>query len=335
LAGDALPGMRRDQSADDSGQSRLPFREPRLLAILGHRRGDESQRLAAEMAETWYQAGGDSEVRCASALELVKLAAVELGNRRREAAWALSLAARRELIHALDEREHEALAVSVREQSAKLDSWRRRAVEKLVPGDGHVPNAAALVEALQHIDAANSNQARAQRLLRRQLAILAVVLLATAGILMALVVAWLPASQPGPSSSGPTVPSSPLSGLATDQLAVLAALFGIIGACISSMQRTTSDRRRMRVPQLRAASWASLTRPLVGAAVGLVVWALAAEGILGSQGLGVLGFAFAAGFSERVIVRFIPGSSDSAAGSSDQSIADQTRRDLPEGKASD
>lgn len=68
----------------------------------------------------------------------------------------------------------------------------------------------------------------------------------------------------------------------------------------------------MRVPGIRAAMWASLTRPLVGAAAGLVVWALAAEGVLGDQDAGLLALAFAAGFSERVILRFIPATPDNS-----------------------
>jgi alkanesulfonate monooxygenase SsuD/methylene tetrahydromethanopterin reductase-like flavin-dependent oxidoreductase (luciferase family) len=43
-----------------------PFREPRLPSIFGKRRGDDSQRLAAELAETWSRARGevDGQVRC-------------------------------------------------------------------------------------------------------------------------------------------------------------------------------------------------------------------------------------------------------------------------------
>jgi hypothetical protein len=291
---------------------------------------------------------------------LIRLAAIEFGDRRREAAWALSLAARRELVRTLGDSERRALAVSVREEAEKVSpGWRGRAVERLmsdgghVPSGaalaealvhvdaverlmsdgGHVPSGAALAEALVHVDAGGSNQARSQRVLRRQLATLAVILLTTVGILVALLVAWLPTPQPQPSPSTPAAPSAPLSGLAPDRLLVLAVLFGIVGACISSIQRATSRRTRMRVPGQRAAMWASLTRPLVGAAAGLVVWALAAEGVLGDQGLGLLTFAFAAGFSERVILRFIPDTQDSS-GKPDAPGAEGTQREPPEGKAS-
>ena len=265
---------------------------------------------------------------------MIKQAAIELSDRRREAAWALSLAARRNLVHILDESERQALAVSVREEAEKVSpGWRGRAVERLTSDGGRVPSAAALAEALVHVDAGGSNQARGHRVLRHQLTTLAVILLMTVGILVALLVAWLPAPQPQPSPSTPAAPSSPLSGLAPDQLLVLAVLFGIVGACISSIQRATSSRTQMRVPGQRTAMWASLTRPLVGAAAGLVVWALAAEGVLGDQGLGLLTFAFAAGFSERVILRFIPDTSDSS-GKPDAPGAEGTQREPPEGKAS-
>jgi hypothetical protein len=345
-SGDVDPGTSTELSHDGRNKSPLPFREPRwLLSFFGERRGDESQRLAAEMVETWYratEARGGEKAPHPSGLRLIEQAAIELGHRRREAAWALSLAARRELIQVLDEPRRQALAVSIREEAAeKLPEWRRRAVERLVPDDGRAPNPAALVEALQHIDAVGSNQARSQRILRRQLAILALILLATVGILVTLLVAWLPAPQPETLPEPTATSLSPLSGLATDRLAVLTVLFGVLGACISSIQRATSMRRRLRVPGLRAAMWASLTRPLVGAAAGLVIWALAAEGVLGNQGLGLLGFAFAAGFSERVILRFIPDPPDSSAkpdqssSEPNQSNSERTRREPPKGRASD
>jgi putative (di)nucleoside polyphosphate hydrolase len=331
-SGSAHPGTTTDLSQDGGSQPRPPFREPRRLSSLfGDRRGEQSQRLASEMAETWYQAGGNGRVRCPRALELIELAAIDLADRRREAAWALSLAARRELIRVMDRPEREALAGSAREEAEKLSGWRRRRVEQLTSGVGRVPRAAELVEAFRHIDAAGSNRMRGQRVVRRELAILAVVLLAAAGTLASLLVAWLPAPQP---QSPPDVvaASSPLAGLATDRFAVLAMLFGVLGACISSIQRATS-RHPMRVPDLRAAMWAGLTRPVVGAAAGLVVWALAVEGVLGSQGLGVLGFAFAAGFSERVILRFIPDGSDGPRGAEEPG-SQPPAQESPEAKAS-
>jgi hypothetical protein len=51
-----------------------PYREPRLPSLFGKRRSDDSQRLAAELAETWSRAGGyggDGEVRCPRALHLI------------------------------------------------------------------------------------------------------------------------------------------------------------------------------------------------------------------------------------------------------------------------
>jgi putative (di)nucleoside polyphosphate hydrolase len=331
-SGSAHPGSTTDRSRDGGHQSGPPFREPRWLASLfGERRGEQSQRLASEMAVTWYQAGGDGkEVSCPRAVELIKLAAKELSDRRREAAWALSQAARRELILVMGPSEREALAGSAREEAEKLSGWRRRRVEQLTSDDGRAPSTADLVEAFQQIDASSSNRMRGQRIVRLELAILGVVLAAAAAILAALLVVWLPAPQPQ-TQAGALATSSPLAGLATDRLAVLAALFGILGACISSIQRATS-RRPMRIPDLRSAMWAGLSRPVVGAAAGLVVWALAGEGALGDQGLGLLGFAFAAGFSERVILRFIPDGSDGPR--EPESSSERTPRDQRDAKTS-
>jgi hypothetical protein len=67
---DANTGTSTDPSREKGGQPWLPFQEPRLPSVFGKRRGDESQRLAAEMAETWYRASRCGEVPCASAAEL-------------------------------------------------------------------------------------------------------------------------------------------------------------------------------------------------------------------------------------------------------------------------
>jgi hypothetical protein len=92
-----------------------------------------------------------------------------------------------------------------------------------------------------------SNQARGQRILRRELGILGGILLVVVAVLTVLLVVWLPA--PG---------ASAISGLDTDQLALLAVLFGVVGACMSSIQRTTTNRTQRPVPGMRAAMWASL-----------------------------------------------------------------------------
>jgi hypothetical protein len=282
-----------------------PYQESRRPNRLSAGRDDESQRLAAEMDLTWQQAkeacrqdpdGHHGRI----ALRLVERAAEESGAGRREAAWMLSLAAHRELIHVSSDSERKALMVSIGEQAEKLSSdWRRKAVERLTTDPQLVCDAAALVEAVKHIDEAGSNQARGQRILRRELGILGVILLVAVAMLTVLLVVWLPL----PGASG-------ISGLATDQLALLAVLFGVVGACMSSIQRTTSTRTQRRVPGMRAAMWASFTRPLIGAAAGLVVWALAVDGVLSNESVGFLGLAFAAGFSERVILRYIPVPSD-------------------------
>jgi hypothetical protein len=299
-------------SAGEGVRYSPPFREPRLPKFFGDRRAEDTQRIAAEMAETWHQASEpatDQDPHRLRARNLIELAASEFSHRRRQVAWALSQAARRELFYSLKDPELKALAVSAREEAEKLSSWRQRAVIELIGSDGRVPDPAALAEAFQHIDAAGSNQARGRRVLRRELMILGAILLAATATITALLVVWLPVPQPATLPTAQGVPSSPFTGLATDRLAVLAALFGVVGACMSSIQRATK-RSWIRVPGLRVATWASLTRPLVGAAAGLVVWALATEGVLGTEGFLVL--AFAAGFSERVILHYVPETEDAS-----------------------
>ena len=308
FAGEGTVGARSHDDHDD------PLFLPRFgkpWGLLGKRPSDDLQRLIADMAQTRCRAGGAGQVRSAPALNLLSRAAAEFRGGHHEAAWELSLAARRELVRVLDDHERCALAISVQEEAEKLAGWRSRAIRRLTSGDGASPTAAALIEAIGHIDAAGRNQARGQRVLRRELAILAAVLLGAGGILLALIVAWLPNSAPQSSATEVLRGSAAVAQLATDRTAILAVLFGITGACISSMQRATSRPSWMRVPSMRAAMWVSLTRPIVGAVAGLVVWSLTAEGALSNQASSLLTLAFAAGFSERVILRFIPETPDS------------------------
>lgn len=81
------------------------------------------------------------------------------------------------------------------------------------------------------------------------------------------------------------------------------ALFGVLGAAVSGT-RPSADRETARLPALIAAWQMVAVRPLIGAAAALAAYAFLASGSVesGSAGL-VLGAAFAAGVSERLVLR--------------------------------
>jgi hypothetical protein len=88
----------------------------------------------------------------------------------------------------------------------------------------------------------------------------------------------------------------------------LVAVFGALGACLSAIQSLGQAGVRGRIPEHVASSIITITRPALGAAAALGVYAIAASGILnisleGEEAhLTVLALAFAAGFSERVVL---------------------------------
>jgi hypothetical protein len=88
----------------------------------------------------------------------------------------------------------------------------------------------------------------------------------------------------------------------------LVAAFGALGACLSAIQSLGHAGAQVRVPEHVASSLITITRPALGAAAALGVYAIVASGILnialeGEEAhLTVLALAFAAGFSERLVL---------------------------------
>jgi hypothetical protein len=88
----------------------------------------------------------------------------------------------------------------------------------------------------------------------------------------------------------------------------LVAVFGALGACLSAIQSLGRVGAHGRIPEHVASSIITITRPALGAAAALGVYAIAASGLLnisleGEEAhLTVLALAFAAGFSERLVL---------------------------------
>lgn len=279
------------QAHGASAKGKLPalYRPPRFARFIEPR-----QRLAAEIARTLTEFDQRKSVQTSSWWERGNVLALEaqsaLEQGHREAAWDLLLDSRRCLVPLLSKDAQAALARSLRAGATNIRRWRRDAMESLLRLDP--PGGMALMEAQCHLDTANTNRLREFRSRRIERTILLSILMASlVGILTTLLV-------------GPDVDF----GIVTfnnPRLVLLVVFFGVVGASLSALQRS-SRRPRVPVPDQRAAGVVSIVRSISGAGTALVILAAAQAGLLGEQAGSVLIAAFAAGFSERFVLRFIP-----------------------------
>ncbi len=226
--------------------------------------------------------------------------------RESDKAWAFFLAATRMEIFGLDDDElAQRRAVLLAEAQAKLSSWRREAVVTLLgPADeprGRTAEMTALHGATFIRDEAAANHWRDVRALGRRIAALGAVLALT--VVGVLVLAW----------ARPVV----LGGAHADagvRMWAYVALFGALGGSLSALRSVTAagqQGKRARYPDQVQSWYVTVVRPLVGTAAALGVFAVLAPDVTSTAAM--LGLAFAAGFSESVIVRAV----ESAGGRAD------------------
>jgi hypothetical protein len=247
-------------------------------------------------------------VRLRSAKELLQSTEEAMRCRRLETAWALLLESRRALLYCLDADELSARAASLRaEVDEKLTGWRQSAA--LAQLGSERPTATQLEAATYQLDASYGATHRRLRTRTIELTWLTIWLAAGIGLgLLVLRTQW---------------PVSPTDGVRLDLAAVawLSPIVGAVGATLSAMQRTVG-RPATRVPDERAATIGSVTRPLAGAATGGVVLLFFQAGLLTEPG--VLPAAFASGFSERFILRFLPDGAPAESEQEPRDVSDAT-----------
>lgn len=213
--------------------------------------------------------------------------------------WQCHDAARRVAVFAMSDAEALAVAMALRaEAESKLGGWRRKAIAAQLRADGEAPTTDRhrLSTALQLRDEYHHNQYYRTRLVARQFKTIALYLgIAFVGMLVAH---RLGAPLPG----GDT----PLTGA---QLVPWTALFGLLGATFSvafPLTRGGSDSRK--IPEQVGGQAITLIRPLLGAAAGPVAYAFVRSGLFSAAAASehtMLLVAFAAGFSERIILRAV------------------------------
>lgn len=304
-----------------------------------------SQRLSSLIEEVEAECrrrinGSDEPARTRSATDLRdQLEMVRRDHRRgeMELAWRrLKLVARMQLdVANADELRARAAALRHEVESGKLASdWRKAAILDLVAENEILPDRngqrdaprttdreasnermgelssdelgrarTRVIEATRHRDEDADNQYYKIALLREQRSLLLLVLVACMALVVGLTaIAGWDADLTNPSAG----------------FVSLVAVFGAVGACLSAIRSLGEAGRKGRITEHMASYPITITRPALGAAAALGVYAAVVSGILniavdGDRGrLTVLALAFAAGFSERLVLAAVEAASGRA-----------------------
>jgi 8-oxo-dGTP pyrophosphatase MutT (NUDIX family) len=216
--------------------------------------------------------------------------------------WQTLQTARRLEISVMNDDELAAHAAGLRaEADAKLGEWRRKTVNEDLKAT--VPSYAALRHAQHVVDEHAQNVYRRLTIAADHLSSMAVII----GLLLVSLL-YLSAVVPIPIASAEVDPF---------ELTVYVLIFGMLGGAVSAMLPRERDGGSSRIPEQLAAATFSKLRPVIGGASALILYVFVNSGLFVSgieltHGM-VLLFAFAAGFSERLIVRAIARLTDSMA----------------------
>ena len=273
-------------------------------------KGIRRRRLGAELAAYSSELGrridaavGEAGSWALAAEALMRRSADALLRGNLQEGWECLLAAQRMEIFDMKGAELSARAKTLREEAGKLTTWRQSAVRAtldLLPQD--------LKDQEESKDGPQSLVYRATRLRDehfanlyfrhelswQQLKILSILLLvvtASAVALLTMTGALTPAGH---------VPHS--------ILLAAAALFGAMGAGFSTALSLLQMPFQARIPERMAQSSITFTRPLLGAVAGLVTYAFLESGLFQLPDLNLfiaLLAAFAAGFSDRLVLRAV------------------------------
>lgn len=218
-----------------------------------------------------------------------------------DTAWRCLKAAMRRQLETAGATELRVQATAFRREAGKLSSsWRSETIRVLLEPqhiEHRLPHEiddvrGRVIAAARIIDDDADNRYYKIALVRGQRSLLLVALLVCIALVVGLAAAvdW----------SGDLV--DPSAGFVA-----LVAVFGAIGACLSGIQ-SLGRVAHGPVPEHVASSAITVTRPALGAAAALGIYAIAASGLLNidlereQAQLSVLAFSFAAGFSERLVL---------------------------------
>jgi len=282
------PASTLDHATTDSDPALLPDR-PSLFI--------RRRRLEAHIATLYTSLRSSRHPPDQSVLEHVNVAKRQLDRNCIDEGWHAVFAAHRAEIPDMrdDERQGRGRILLAEAKSGKLGPWRGEVVKDLVGDVGQTaPTEVALKLAMEVRDEALENDYRKFAYLRSHLGRIASVIVA------ALIAIFVVMRLDG---------SSPLRLTDAGNTAAIAyvLLFGVLGGAVSAMRPVGG--KGTRLPELMETSTAGLARPLIGAASALAIVAFVQSSFLGIQlteetrSAGTLALAFAAGFSERLVMR--------------------------------
>jgi len=195
-----------------------------------------------------------------------------------DAGWKLLHEARRRSFDHLDEATVSVEAIALEQEATeKLSGWRRDAVIALAKvaqekDNGVSHKRSALVVATRIRDERGDNIYFSNRLLRKQMTPIALILFAS------------------------------LVAFALFERAVIPPmLLGACGACLSALITFARSTTRLKIPDHLANVLVTLMRPLIGAASGLVAYLFLTSGLF-KEATHLWYLAFAFGFSERLVL---------------------------------
>jgi hypothetical protein len=228
--------------------------------------------------------------------ELLTRAAAAAREQRPYVAWDCLQQIERERVLAMSEDERRAeMALVLAESHARLSGWRQEAAEALVASArGEAPSVAVLQALLRNVHAAQ--QARLHRigLLRQQLPVLVIMLIAAVAFfgLWGLLGGfdWLARDDVE---------------VTVGMILVSGVLVGFFGGLVSFAFNWLRADLSARIPDVRAQRWLSFARPAIGAAVAVPIVLFVEAGLINLGQLSpalVLAMCFVGGFSERWFV---------------------------------
>lgn len=213
--------------------------------------------------------------------------------------WKCFHAAQRMEIFGLEEDELESKAEALRREAAdKLSSWRKETVDALLKDEGGRKSKttkervyrAALIR-----DEHFNNRYHKIGLLQSQMKVLSIILFVALGLALLLALYDLLPLGTDPVTSD-------------WEMVVPVMVFGLLGGAVSALLSLARTSTRSRIPEQIAHNLITLMRVSLGAAVALAAYVFLQAGILSftlTSGALILAISFAAGFSERLVIRAV------------------------------
>jgi ADP-ribose pyrophosphatase YjhB (NUDIX family) len=243
---------------------------------------------------------------------LLDMAESDMKQQNIDSAWKAVHAARRIMYNGFSEAELEAEKEVLLRESEKLNEWRRAAIRNILAREnlplGSLP-ASTLIRAAELRDDHYNNNYYKNRITRTTF----YVLLAILAIVLMFLFSFLGSNSPDMLIT--------LDEAAGEREVLLipmlwgVLLFGLLGGCISSIFHIRNSSTTTRIPEIVNNSFITITRVLVGGASAIVIFFFFESGF-SDQFLSEINLrpdsaityfilAFAAGFSERLLLRAI------------------------------